>query len=283
MLPIYKLTRLFPVKVGIAGIRRDLPLKMIELFLPLKENIMDLPDGIKIYSGHRNQKLLFYYFYNVLRYYKHSPLFRYIEKTLKPDHIFVDIGANLGFYSYLTKKFCKCEVFVFEPEPNHNEYLNRNNHLFDRIFKIAISDNTGETDFYVGDDDNLGGSSLVMGARGMQDSKYSHLIKIKTQRLDNMGFEDSILDRIKLVKIDVEGAEASVIKGMEGLLARYNFDIWCEVRGDNSDRNPGSYKVTIDLLNRFGYQPFIYNGKKIQKFSPKHIKQVFDILFIKNK
>jgi FkbM family methyltransferase len=283
MISIYKITRLVPAKVGITGIRRDLPLKPIEKIFPIKDNIYEISDGIKIDCRRRNEKLLFYYFFNVLRYYRQSPLFRYINSKLSNDHIFLDIGANLGFYSYLAKKICGCRVYVFEPEPLHQEYLKRNNHLFDRIFDLALAEKAGETKFYVAKDDNLGGSSLVMSSKGWEESNYSHSIQVKTQRLDQLNFDVDTIKRIKLIKIDVEGAEESVIKGMEGLLATSNFDIWCEVRGETSDRNPGSYLHITDFLSKFDYHPYIYDGKKLMNFSKNNVKQVFDILFKKNK
>jgi len=281
ILPIYKITRMVPIKIGITGKRRDLPLKLIKTVFPLKGHLLNLPDGITIDTNIENEKLLFYYFHNLVRYYQKSPLFSYIRANLSGNDIFLDIGANLGFYSYLAKKICRCQVFLFEPEPGHLEFLKRNQHLFEKIYDVALSDKAGETDFYVGDGKNPGGSSLVMSAAGWEASGYSHTIKIRTQRLDKMELDPDLIRKIRLIKIDVEGAEKSVVTGMEGLLKEHTFDIWCEVRGDDSDRNPGSYRDICHYLEQFEYQPMIYDGKKLKTFNEGHVKQVFDILFRK--
>ncbi len=281
MIPAYKITRLMPLKVGITGLRRDIPMKFAERIFPVPENEIDLPDGIRIKTVRGNEKLLFYFFYNVIRYYRCSPLHRYMVKNTSENDLFLDIGANLGLYSYLAKKYCRCRVLLFEPEPGHLEFLKQNQHLFDKIFDFALSDKTGETDFYVGDIKNPGGSSLVMTATGWEASGYSRVIKIKTKRLDEAGIDPDFIRKIKLIKIDVEGAEMKVVEGMQGWLNDYKFDIWCEVRGDSSARNPGSYREVCNFLSRFEYQPFIFDGRKLRTFTQKHVKQVFDILFKK--
>lgn len=280
MFAIYNLTRLAPMKVGITGKKRNLLLRLFENVFPLKKGIVEITDHITIDVSKSNEKMLFYFFHNIVRYYQGTPLFKYIEKNLSADDIFLDIGANLGFYSSLAKKRVGCQVYLFEPEPNHFEFIRRNDHLFDRLFDIALSTEEGESEFYVGSDTNLGASSLVPSDKGWENSGYSHSVKVKTQRLDTLITDTETINRIKLAKIDVEGAEKFVIEGMQGLLERNRIDIWCEVRGEASDRNPGSYKEVCNILMPLGYQPYLYDGNTLHKFSKEDVSQVFDLLFI---
>lgn len=278
MFPIFKLTKVVPIEFGIAGRKRKLLLDLFDKVIPIK-GIVDAPGGIKIDSSSRNEKVLFCFFFNVMRYYVNSPLFKYMKDNLGKGDIFLDIGAYLGFYSYLAKEM-GCNVWLFEPQPSHVEFLKRNVHIFDMVFDIALSGNEGESEFYVAKDDNLGGSSLVKSNRGWEDSGYSHTVNVKTQRLDNIITDAQIISKIKLAKIDVEGAEQSVVEGMEGLLKRNRIDIWCEVRGEQSDRNPGSYKEVCDFLKTLGYRSYVYDGQTLHEFSTRHITQVFDMLFV---
>jgi FkbM family methyltransferase len=56
-----------------------------------------------------------------------------------------------------------------------------------------------------------------MSNRGWEESCYSHSVKVKTQRLDDIIADPETIGRIKLAKIDVEGAEEAVVEGMESL------------------------------------------------------------------
>jgi FkbM family methyltransferase len=278
MLPIYEVTRVLPIEIDLTGRIGDPALNLLERVFPLR-GIVDVRGEIKIDSSKKNERLLFYFFYNVLRCYRNSPLFRYMEGRLRKNDLFLDIGANLGIYSYLAKEM-GYKVYLFEPEPNHFAFLKRNIHIFDRVFDVALSNDEGESDFYVGNDTHLTSSSLVMSNRGWKDSVYSHIIKVRTQRLDRIVIDTETISQIKLIKVDVEGAEQAVVEGMEDLLKRNRIDIWCEVRGEQSDRNPGSYKKVLSFLKPLGYQPYIYDGISVQRFSQKDIQQVFDILFV---
>ena len=278
MLPIYALTRLLPIKIALTGRMGGPALGLLERVFPIN-GIADAPGEIKIDSSRKNQRLLYYFFYNVLRFYRSSPLFRYMASRLSPDDLFLDIGANLGVYSYLAKEM-GCRVFLFEPEPSHAAFLGRNSHLFDRVFDIALSNSEGESSFYVGDDTHMTSSSLVMSDRGWEESGYSHSIKVRTQRLDRMVVDARTISQIKLAKIDVEGAEQAVVEGMEELLKRNRIDIWCEVRGEQSDRHPGSYRNVCGFLEALGYQPYVFDGTSLQRFSRRDIRRVFDLLFL---
>jgi FkbM family methyltransferase len=278
MFQVNAITRGLPIEIGITGRKRKVALGILDRVIPLK-GLVKCPDQIVLDSANPSQRLLFYCFYNVLRHYRRSPLFRYMQSKLGDNDIFLDIGANLGMYSYLAKKL-GCQVYLFEPEPHHAAYLKRNCHIFDQVFDIALSNKEGEFDLYVSSDQNPGGSSLVMSNRGWEESCYSHSVKVKTQRLDDIIADPETIGRIKLAKIDVEGAEEAVVEGMESLLKKKRIDIWCEVRGEKSDRNPCSYLSVAHSLKALDYQPLIYDGEYLAPFSEKHIRQVFDILFV---
>jgi hypothetical protein len=62
---------------------------------------------------------------------------------------------------------------------------------------------------------------------------------------------------IDLVKIDVEGAEEGMVRGMLDFLSKgHRPDIWCEVRGQSAKRSPGSYAAVRSMLDPLGYTMF---------------------------
>ncbi|MET0532070.1 MAG: FkbM family methyltransferase [Microvirga sp.] len=189
----------------------------------------------------------------------------------------MDIGANLGIYSLLARRH-GFETMVFEPEPNHAQFLQRNKHIFTRVFPIALSDQKGVADFFVGREGKLASSSLV---KASGSTLYDHTVPVDVDTFSNVIAENAIdPSRVRLMKVDVEGAEVSVIQGMIAFLeSGHRPAIWCEVRGDSKGRSAGSYRTVWDLLKRYDYQAYDDNSLKPFDGDASRKTQVFDLLF----
>jgi len=268
--------------MNITGRRRNLALALWQRLCPLTGDglLRIAAEDVTVDPRRASERLLFYFFYNMVRSYRRSGLGTLIDTTLGPGDVFLDIGANLGLYSWLARRRGATAI-CFEPEPAHAAFLERNAVVCDRLFPIALCDQPGEAVFYVCSDENPGGNSLVMSTRGWDESGYAQKIRVRTERLDALAETGALgaSERLKLVKIDVEGAEAQVVRGMTGLFeAGAAPDIWCEVRGEESDRNPGSCRHVIAALEPFGYRAFTWRGRAPEPFQPSDAAQVFDIL-----
>lgn len=127
---------------------------------------------------------------------------------------FVDVGANIGYFSLL---WCKSrpenESLAFEASPRIYPQLVANvkmNGLMGQVqcLGTALGDSTGVLQFVLGPEEQTGWGGL------MRNPGEAHC-KVVCVRLDQ------ILDQeIRLLKIDVEGADTLVLKGSEGLLKR---------------------------------------------------------------
>jgi FkbM family methyltransferase len=131
--------------------------------------------------------------------------------ALRRGDVFVDAGANVGFFTLLGARAVGREgrVFAFEPLPANREALEKHvvlNGLTNVVVSAAaLSDRTGRGRF--------GHRGAPSCARLMADGEYD----VATTRLDEaLGPEQS--SRVRLIKIDVEGAEASVLVGARELL-----------------------------------------------------------------
>lgn len=280
---INQLTRLIPVKVSPSGKTSDRLLRIMESVFPLnKQQYLIRGTGVTVSSEIRQERLLYYYFYNILRYFRKTDLYNFLSDTAGDDKYFIDIGTNLGFYSLLAKQL-GYKVIAFEPEPIHAHFLKKNSFMFDEFYQVALSNSKGAAQFYIGDNTHCDASSLVSTKSKWEDSPYQETIKVQTERLDHLPVINNVKEKIGLIKIDVEGHEESVVEGMLGLICdRSSFQIWCEVRGEESDRNPGSYKKVAQLLWKYGYAPYIFKKAESQPFeAEKHVRKVFDILFVK--
>jgi FkbM family methyltransferase len=134
-----------------------------------------------------------------------------VTKLLRIGDTAVDVGANIGYFSLL---FGQCvgpagKVFAYEPVPalyqklTHNLALNDFSHVF--TSELALSDQSGKAEFHIGPSENTGLSSL----RASQKSSGS--IPVSLAEFDSLNLDTT---RLRLIKIDVEGAELKVIRGM---------------------------------------------------------------------
>lgn len=174
--------------------------------------------------------------------------------------VFIDIGANIGKYTIIMGKKLKNngQVIAIEPEPNNFEILKKNirfNKLGNIIpLKLACSSKKEKTDLYFAKFGS-GGHSLCKDSKHIGKDK----IKIQTKRLDNILSELNI-KKINLIKIDVECAEAEVLKGATNTLKKYHpkiiFEAWSEkyLKKVEDILNPFNYKIKkIDLSNYFAH------------------------------
>lgn len=146
---------------------------------------------------------------------------RYEEKyskvlleQIRSSDVVWDIGANVGLYSVQFAKRLGTDgaVYAYEPVPEVFIKLKKNTELLAQVtcFNIALSEANGMTYIERGQDPLLATSKIVN-----DKSESSIQIQVLTGdeflRLGNGSFPT-------FLKIDVEGHELSVLKGMNGLL-----------------------------------------------------------------
>jgi len=225
----------------------------------------------------RNQRALSYFYHNYLRYYEKSELGRYIARVARANDTFVDVGANLGFYSLIAKLHGMNAVAI-EPEPAHAAFLKRNEQVFGRVLNVALSDQRGSLPLY-SHRLNPGASSLVE-APGFEKSEDS--VTVTTFSDAAAGGELGPSDRIRLIKIDVEGHEVQAVRGLDAFLSGgYRPAIWCEVRGAASQRAPNSYLEVSRFLEDRGYVAATADGVRMVPSTESALAKnfIFDLLF----
>jgi FkbM family methyltransferase len=158
-----------------------------------------------------------------------------LASLVKPADVCYDIGANLGFFSLLFARFTGPAglVYAFEPVPVNVSAIRRNAKLngFDNleVMEIALSSNDGRVELLVAK--HVGGA--VLGSVGVPPPD------LKGRRWVTTSSVDSLIERRKVrapdvIKIDVEGAELDVLRGMERLLSERSPRLIIEV--DDADR-----------------------------------------------
>lgn len=150
-----------------------------------------------------------------------------LEKMLRPDDVFVDIGANIGWYSLIASLHApEGEVHAFEPVPFIFEKAKRNwelNGFDNRVFfknRALGAEIDSELTIYTFEGLYHGHSSA--STLGRTDYRET---SIPSTTLDHYLTEQS-LHRVDVVKMDTEGGEMNVLQGAVDLLDRDMPPVW---------------------------------------------------------
>jgi FkbM family methyltransferase len=166
---------------------------------------------------------------------------QYFRRHLGRGGVFADVGANHGYFTVLAAALVGEEgrVYAFEPNPPVYEQLAehvRLNHLEQRVVLLqgALSDTAGDgARLFVSQcPGNSGLSSLVPGAESIAAGSLSaaSTISVRTDTFDRW-LETAGVGRVDLVKIDTEGAETHVVRGMsKALLEKRVGAVVCETQ-----------------------------------------------------
>jgi FkbM family methyltransferase len=134
--------------------------------------------------------------------------FIFLKKHLTPESVFIDIGANSGFYSLVAAQVINSQgkIIAFEPNPvmiarlRMNISLNGKDGIIE-VMPFGLADRITEFDLAL-DPTNLGGSTIMK-------TKREHIVKIKCMPL--LDALKGKVDRIDFLKIDIEGADILVM------------------------------------------------------------------------
>lgn len=188
----------------------------------------------------------------------------------RDDSIFLDIGANLGFYSIIMGKRVRTAGKVYAFEPNEDicrlfrasAYLNGLSNFYGTdgviiIHNFGVSDQRDEVNFHV-PKYHMGGTSISNTENGTKENNF----KITVLPLDEVFGVDFKCD---IVKIDVEGHELQVLLGMKNIL-RNSPEIKIIFEHYNIDKcYCNNLRKFLDCQNLFTYS--ISEGSSIAQIS----------------
>ena len=174
-----------------------------------------------------------------------------LARNMRESDCFVDVGANVGFFTCLAASMGK-KVIAVEPSALNRSYLRKNIKLNSfsgvKVFGAALSDTTGMSRLY----GQGTGSSLLAGWAG---SDTCHFERIPLMTLDSV--MESAAGKRVLIKIDVEGAEHKVMSGALATLNRDSAPVWL-VEICLSEHFPGGtnplFAETFGIFFSHGYR-----------------------------
>lgn len=192
---------------------------------------------------------------------------RAFKRLLTPETVCVDVGANQGEFTLVAaKRLVNGAVLAFEPVPRIFARLQQNVEMNGfrnvRLFDVGLGEESGKAEMFLdgsaseGDYRNDRLASLHRGASGGE-----RLGQVRIERFDKI-FEETGLQRLDVMKIDVEGAELAVLRGAGETLSRYRPALIMEINEETARAAGYSSKEVIGLLTPLGYRLFrIRRGK----------------------
>jgi FkbM family methyltransferase len=185
---------------------------------------------------------------------------RYLHKFLKPEMVFLDIGANQGEYAlFAAKRLTSGRVIAFEPVDFFYKILcdNKSLNKFDNILVLnnGLSDYEGSLPIFMGASDQAGEHEglATLYPTGVR-SRFVQNVKLEV--LDKI-WDSLKTNRIDIVKIDVEGAELKVLLGMKDLIAKFKPHILIEMNEVTFQAAGYDKENIISFFTEFAYKPFV--------------------------
>jgi FkbM family methyltransferase len=170
---------------------------------------------------------------------------RTIEHTLGPGDVFVDIGANIGYDSLLaaSRVGATGKVVAIEAAPRTfrllQENLARNSFASNvRAVNLAVSERPGKLDLYDYSDDNCGAATTLASRAEEWRELYGEQHGTFVASVDALPLREILtpdeLQRVRLIKMDVEGAEPEILHNILSDIAHYpsTMDIVVEASDD---------------------------------------------------
>ena len=202
------------------------------------------------------------------------------KKLINKGDTVIEVGGHIGYISLYFSNLVGKEgiVYVFEPGINNLPYLKNNVKEKHNIVLIekGVGSSNASMPFYI---ENLSGqnNSFIKNFQGFIENKKSSFVKnasvkevtVDVVRLDNFIYDNNILPNF--IKIDVEGYEFEVIKGMSYILKNIQPIFMIEIQ-DN-------YKNIYNVMKNENYLMFNDNLKAMK--NPDELKG--NIFFLHSK
>ena len=207
------------------------------------------------------------YMWRLLRRYarRGESEFNILPQLVDRTKIAIDIGANKGVYTHSLAKLCP-EVHAFEPHPTMFPLLTRALPANAKAYNVAVSDSNGTAELVIPSYNKAGFTN--QGASLDQNKKTAPFgfttVPIAAHTLDFYNFIN-----VGFIKMDVEGFEASAVRGMLETVRREKPTLMIEIEEWHRKRPIEECLAEMGVLNADVF--FVRDGalRPIAEFDPE--------------
>ncbi|MFI9720769.1 FkbM family methyltransferase [Streptomyces sp. NPDC052396] len=227
-----------------------------------RQEIVRSADGVKYLVDTRDLIQRYIYMFGVWE----PHLTCWLRRRLQPGDTFVDVGANVGYFSLLAARLVGADgqIAAVEASPLFHrrmlEQLELNGFRNVRAVNAAVADVQKELTFTLASSHNLGANSIVP-YDGAIESSFS----IDASPLPDVLTLAEIVTA-RLIKIDVEGAEGAVVRGMSSMIGelRDDAEIAVEVDPQRMAKLGDSVDELLSTFSEYGFHPY----RLVNDYSP---------------
>lgn len=185
----------------------------------------------------------------------------YVSSKLRPGDVFIDIGANIGYYSLLASRYVgqSGRVFAFEASPSIFTLLQKNLAANDATNvtarNVAVSDRQCEIPIFLNRAENIGASTTLQSVADSIGARQE--ATVNGYPLSDL-VDLAVLRTARFIKIDVEGAEWPIVKGMRDVVSELSDDteILIEINSSSAESLGGTAEDVLRIFLDAGFSPF---------------------------
>jgi len=211
----------------------------------------------------------------------------YLRRELRPGDTFIDVGSNYGHLSILASFLVgkAGRVIAFDAnEPLANvlsDYCKGCELQNVRVYAVGLGDAEVNDDLLV--DPKYPGQSFVRGAAREADGDRSQVVRCAIQKGDRALQGKDLPGRVCL-KVDVEGYEIRVLKGLAEILAKSVDHAIVEVSPQWIGGAAGVCEL-IAIMRNAGFKPYPLraDGRIGSELSTSAVERQVDVIFRKEK
>lgn len=218
---------------------------------------------------------------------------RVFDRILKDGDRVIICGAHQGYFvEYCSKLVKSGRVFGFEAEPeNFSLLLSKCGKLENvELFNFALGDREATAKLYI-NSDNDGGHALWDPSENPSNIKTKEnpkVVPVEVKTIDSL-FDGKDLSKLKLLMLDAEGSEHSIIKGGINTIVDAEVPyIICEINNFALRKCNTSQVSLRNYLSMYGFTGYVMNEEKVVDIGKDEVKAfvpgmesevVFNMLF----
>ena len=180
-----------------------------------------------------------------------------VAEHLSPDGTFIDVGAHIGYYSLKAATMVGPNGHVISVEPNPQTLPKLRSNIeashagVASVWPVACAASESTLQFFAAPESNTGESSLSK-ENASQEGAAPAAYEVRARPLDAI-VKEAKLDRVDVIKIDVEGAEFEVLKGAAQTLDEYRPVLIIELVPEQLKSMGASVDQVTQFLASHGY------------------------------
>jgi len=205
--------------------------------------------------------------------------FAFLSRILEPGGVFIDIGANEGFYAVFAARRVQPagRVVAFEPSPRELQRL-RHNIEINALANVtvdtrALGRTRGKAVLHIADAEHNGQNTL--GGFGHSGVHAIAHVEVELIDLDSLIGELGIA-HVEAIKMDVEGAELEVLHGAARTLDQFKPVLLLELFDEALRKQGASADAVLQFLDSRGYRFYTFDaatGVPVAATDLQHLSQ----------